>query len=243
MDHRDRSLRLATPRMARRERLPRVRYRPAPPLSPVAGAVYRFILLAAIAVWLLAGYILVHRDPGWPWEHHALLQSSVTLPVHRSSTAPQRNLAVIVAALLALGIGLYAIWTIVEIVRRPRGGRESFWKSIYPYALLGLMGGLLLSNIHQDDTLRLTADGIWFEWGLVPWNRIQTYHWDRNMAAYVDGAPERPTGNDNLTLRLSDSFPYPRTLVWGISSSEAGKIDHVLQRYLPGRGTDTPSVR
>ncbi len=242
MGYRDRSLRLATPRMARRAGIPRARPRPAPPLSPLAAIVQRSLLLVAIAVWLPAGYILFHRDPGWPWEDGALLHSSVTLPVHPSNTGSERQRAIILTVLLALGIGLYAVWTAVEIVRIRRGGWESAWKTIYSYAVLGLMGGLLLSSVGQADTLRLTTGGIWFAWGLVPWNRIQTYYWDRNMGTFVDGAPDRPTGNDNLTLRLSDSFPYPHTLTWGISASEAGQVDLILRRHFPHRGNRPPFV-
>jgi hypothetical protein len=230
--------------MARWVGIPRARPRPAPPPSRLAAFVHRSLLLVALAVWLPAGYILVHRNPGWPWEHSALLYSSATLPVHPSSTGSERNLALILTALLALGIGMYAIWTAVEIVRRRRrGGWESAWKTIYSYALLGLMGGLLLSNVRQDDTLRLTTGGLWFDWGLVPWQHIQSYHWDRNMARYRPGKPDRPTGNDNLTLRLPKSFPYPRSLTWGISAAEAGQIDRILWRHLPGRGNHPPFVR
>jgi hypothetical protein len=53
---------------------------------------------------------------------------------------------------------------------------------------------------------------------------------------------DRPTGNDNLTLRLSDSFPYPRTLTWGTSATDAGQIDRILRRYLPRRGNHPPFV-
>lgn len=197
-------------------------------------------------IWLLclltyAGglYIAIHDDPGWPWEHQALLATIRTVSLHWSQADEDGSaLTSHLLFIVVLALAPYVAWGALRLWSR-QPWSAVVWPHIAPVAMLCLAIALFSSTAASPETLYLTRGGLWTRSGPVNWSRIVGYRWDQLRFPVHWTSPDGRTSyhvltpGDRLSVTLRDALPYPLARAWGIRSDDVPRVATLIRRYVP----------